>query len=282
MRGGILRAPGLAARLHGPRPQSSEPRLLPQPAAQPPSDSPADSSAGNRDLAIVPQTARKPQAEAARGRRAAAAVGLPVGTLLHLAVVGFVAVIIIGSFGSGFFLLAVPANGSVAASTRNSAHPPQPRAPDAAMSLESGIAPAPVAVAQPKSSPPTDAAPIPPPDIDAAPAPVSPAPATEAAAIVPAASRVAISSASPDDSLRNADTAPAVHAPPAPSARPSAAASPVHHGLSRSLTASQWYRTRQSGRASTRASGKPKHLAGTLTPPSRATGDPFARRASER
>jgi hypothetical protein len=278
MRRGILRASWLRGRLRERRPESAEPRFSSRAAAQ----LPVDSLAANGDLSIAPgETERQPQASAPSADRARAApmtAGIPVGMLLYLGVVGFVAAIVSGSFGAGFFALAVPANRSIAVSEGSPAPPQAHAATRAAVSLEAGIPPAPApAAAAPELPQPADAARIPPPHSNTAAAPTSPPSAAEAT-IVPAVSRVAISSAPPDDSASGSDAPAAGQVAPT---HPRVAASPVRHGASRPPTA-QAERTRLSGRAATRVHGRTRHFNGTLTPPAAGSGDPLARQAAGR
>ena len=293
MRGGILGDPWLAEGLHEPRPEHSEPRLPSRAAGQPF----ADSVVANRDVSTSPATnEHRRQASPAttpRSGRAVALGGIPVGTLLYLALVGFVALIISGSFGAGFFELAVPANRSPdnrsIAVSHNPAHPPQAGAIHPSISLEAGVPPAPAAAVLPELGS-DDAAPIPAARADAAPLPASSGTAPAASTVAPA-SRVAISSASPDDGELNSAAAPAGHPPPAhtQAARSRAGHRPARDARSPprlqshlwSPTGSQAERTRASGQLPARATGRTRHFDGTLTPPAAGTGDPFARRASD-
>jgi hypothetical protein len=232
-----------------PRPERAEPQLFPASGVRP-TDPPV------ADAQVASPTPFAPD------RLATGKPELPASTLAFLALVGLVAIGVIGaSYGIGFSLLSGPARQTVAASEPKSAPLPPPISPDAGtthVTAEAAAIPDPPAAPQPAAGaitapPPIKAVQTVPP---AVPSSVSPPPAVPAPkpASTPTASPVAARDAAPPPpSPRKAASYHAAGHPPARhlqpehartasreahfrSARDDASPSPRQSRLARSLT----------------------------------------------
>ena len=245
------------------RPERAEPQLFPasgvRPTDPPVADAQVASPVGTRGH--VPVLSPTPFAPY---RLATGKPELPASTLAFLALVGLVAIGVIGaSYGIGFSLLSGPARQTVAASEPKSAPLPPPISPDAGtthVTAEAAAIPDPPAVPQPAAAaaiapPPVKAVQTVPPSV---PGSVSPPPAVPAPkpASIPAASPVAARDA----------------APPPPSPRKAASYYPAGHPPARHLqpeharTASREAHLR-SARDDASPAPRQSRLARSLTPP---------------
>jgi hypothetical protein len=210
-----------------PRPERAEPQLFPasgvRSIAPPVADAQVASPVGTSGH--VPVLSPTPSAP---DRLVTGKPGLRASTLAFLALVGLVAIGVIGaSYGIGLSLLSGPARQTVAASEPKSAPLPAPISPDAGTTHVTAAAaaiPAPPAAPRPVATaaagpPPIKAVRTAPP---AVPSSVSPPPAVPAPkpAAIPAASPVAAHDAAPDPpSPRKAASDHAAGHPPARRAR---------------------------------------------------------------
>jgi hypothetical protein len=211
--------------------------------------------------------------------------GSTVSALLHLAVVGLVAIAISGSFG-GFFFLAVRTHGTVPFSEPNRAHPLQSSFEPASVSHEAGI---------PRSHT-ADAAS----DLSSAPrAPASDAPKSMLSVKIgpgleqaagPSASLGETANPPPTSELNStfsqgaidthAEKQPTgVHDPPNRDEGPSPS---VRAHSARSLISHKAARVGSAGRVVTRVTKKTKHVEQTLRPPPTGAADPSTQRALDR
>ncbi len=244
-----------------PRPERAEPRLFPasgvRPIDPPVADARVASPVGTGGH--VPVLSPTPFAP---DRLATGKPGLPASTLAFLALVGLVAIGVIGaSYGIGFSLLSRPVRQTVAASEPKSAPLPPPISPDAGATHVTAAA---AAIPDPPAAPqPAAAAATAPPPIKAVqtvapavPSSISPPPAVPAPkpASIPAASPVAAPDATPPPpsprkaaSYYAAGHPPARHLPPEHArtasreahfrpARDDASPAPRQPRLARSLT----------------------------------------------
>ncbi len=220
------------------RPERAEPQLFPasgvRPIDPPVADAQVASPVGTGGH--VPVLSPTPFAP---GRLATGKRGLPASTLAFLALVGLVAIGVIGaSYGIGFSLLSRPARQTLAASEPKSAPLPAPISPAAAQRMSPRQPPLPP-IGRPRRSQTAAAATAPPPIKavqavpPAVPSSVSPPPAVPAPkpASTPAASPVAArDTASPPPSPRKAASYYAAGHPPARHLRPEHAANRIARG----------------------------------------------------
>jgi hypothetical protein len=243
-----------------PRPERAEPQLFPASGVRPidPPVAAAQVASPVGTGGRVPVLSPTPFAP---NRLATGKPELPANTLAFLALVGLVAIGVIGaSYGIGFSLLSGPARQTVAASGPKSAPLPAPISPDAGTTHVTAAAaaiPDPLAAPQPAAAattapPPIKAVQTVPP---AAPSSVSPPPAVPApkpASIRAASSVAARDSAPPPPSPRKAASYYAAGHPPARHLQP---------GLARTAS-------REAHSRSARDDASPhSRLARSLTPP---------------
>ena len=245
-----------------PRPERAEPQLFPasqvRPIDPPVADAQVASFVGTGGHVPVLSPTRSAPDRLATGKPE-----LPASTLAFLALVGLVAISVIGaSYGIGFSLLSKPARQTVTASEPKSAPIPAPISPDAGTTHVTAAA---AAIPDPPAAPqPAAAAATAPPPIKAVQTVAPAAPSSVSPPAVPSPKPTSTPAVSP---VAARDTAPPPPSPRKPASYYAAEHPPARHRqVEHARTASRGAHSRSARDDASPAPRQPR-LARSLTPP---------------